>query len=151
MLLNTTNNSPLSLAREMDRLFDSMVSTQPFGFVPRSRGPWISPAINLWEHDDHLHAEAELPGFKMDDVEVLVTDDQLTLRGARHVPVPEEGRPLRRERAIVSFERTIDLPVSIDTERVEAKLTHGVLLITLPKAEASRPRKISVRALPDAS
>ena len=107
--------------------------------------------IEAMEKRERVKFVNSLPGFKMDDVEVLVTDDQLTLRGSRNAPAPEEGRALRRERAVGSFERTIGLPVSIDTERVEAKLTNGVLSITLPKAEAARPRKISVRALPDAS
>jgi HSP20 family protein len=147
MLRNAIVNNPLGVAREMDRLFDSMMSSQPFGFVPTIRSQWAYPAINVWEDQDHLYAEAELPGLKMEDIEVLVTDDQLTVRGNRTVDVPDTARALRRERAVGEFERTVGLPVPIDTEGVEARLTDGVLTITLPKAAAVKPRKIEVKSL----
>ncbi len=148
MLLKAMFNSPLGAAREMDRLFDSMMSSQPFGFVPTIRSQWTYPAINVWEDQGHLYAEAELPGLRMEDIEVLVTDDQLTLRGTRGVDVPGEARALRRERAIGAFERSVVLPAPIDTEHVEARLTNGVLTITLPKAAAGKPRRIEVKSLP---
>ncbi|MBT8485602.1 MAG: Hsp20/alpha crystallin family protein [Phycisphaerales bacterium] len=145
MLLNTMFNNPLGVTREMDRLFDSMMSSQPLGFAPALRGQWSYPAINVWEDEDNFVAEAELPGMSLDDIEVLVTDDELTIKGAREIAVPEESRPLRRERASGVFERTITVPGPIDGDGVEAKLTHGVLSITMPKAEAAKPRRIKVR------
>ena len=148
MLLKAMFDSPLGVACEMDRLFDSMISSQPFGFVPTIRSQYAYPAINVWEDEEHLVAEAELPGVTMDDIEVLVTADQLTLRGKRAVAAPESARTLRRERMVGSFERTIALPSDIDSEKVEARLAHGVLTITLPKAAAVKPRKVTVRALP---
>jgi len=147
MLLKAMFDNPAGVAREMDRLFDSMTSSQPLGFVPTIRPQWTYPALNLWEDQQHLYAEAELPGLTMDDVEVLVTEDQLTVRGSRNVDLPEDARALRRERAIGHFERTIDLPAPIDADHVEARLTNGVLTITLPKAAAARARKVSVKAL----
>lgn len=149
MLLKAMFNHPLGVAREMDRLFDSMVSSQPFGFVPTIRSQWTYPAINVWEDENNLYAEAETPGLKMEDLEVLLADDQLTVRGTRHVEIPNESRALRRERAVGAFERTIGLPMSIDADRVEARLADGVLTITLPKAAAVKPRKIEVKALPN--
>lgn len=146
MLLKAMFNNRLGVAREMDRLFDSMISSQPFGSVPAIRSQF--PAINVWEDQERLYAEAELPGLTMDDLEVLVTEDMLTVRGTRRIGVPEEVRALRRERAVGEFERSIGLPTPIDTEHVEAKLTNGVLSITLPKAAAVKPRKIEVKALP---
>ncbi len=151
MLLKAMFNSPLGVAREMDRLFDSMSSSQPFGFVPTIHSQWAYPAINVWEDQDHLYAEAELPGLKMDDIEVLVTEDQLTIRGTRRIDVPEDARALRRERAIGTFERTIGLPAPVETDHVEAKLSHGVLSIMLPKIAAAKPRKIEVKALPQSA
>jgi len=147
-------NHPLGIAREMDRLFDSMLSTQPLGFVPAIRTQWTYPALNVWEDDDNFYAEAELPGMTMDDIEVFVTDDELTVKGARNVDVPEGARPLRRERAIGTFARTVQIPSPIDAEHVDAKLLHGVLAITMPKAAQSKPRRISVQtaaALPKGS
>jgi HSP20 family protein len=148
MLLKAMFNNPLGVAREMDRLFDSMVSSQPFGFVPTIRSPWTYPAINVWEDEEHVYAEAELPGLRMDEIEVLVTDDQLSIRGHRRVDVPEEARALRRERAVGEFDRTIVLPTPIDADGVEAKLSDGVLMITLPKSASIKPRRIEVKTLP---
>ena len=148
MLLKAMFDNPAGVAREMDRLFDSMTSSQPFGSVPTIRSRWSYPAINMWEDGEHLYAEAELPGLRIDDVQVHVTDDQLTVRGARQVEVPEGARSLRRERPVGEFERTVNLPSPIETDRVEARLTDGVLTITLPKVAAVKPRKIEVTSLP---
>lgn len=145
MILNALLNRPGDLAREMDRLFESMTSAQPFGLVGVPNAPWSFPALNLWEDGQNLYAEAELPGMTMQDVEVLVTGDQLTVKGTRTGAAPQESRLLRRERLAGSFERTIGLPVPIDTERVEARLTNGVLAVTMPKAAQCLPRKVEVR------
>ena len=147
MLAKAVFNNPFSVAREMDRLFDSMTANQPFGVVPTIRSQWTYPAINVWEDENHLHVEAELPGLALDDIEVHVTDDELTIRGTRAVEVPEDARALRRERPVGSFERTIGLPASIDSEQVEAKLVGGVLTVTMPKAAIARPRKVEVKAM----
>ena len=87
----------------------------------------------------------------MDEIEVLVTDDQLSIRGTREIQPPAESTALRRERITGAFERSIQLPAQIDIERVEARLNQGVLMITLPKAAVCMPRKIKVNALPDDS
>jgi HSP20 family protein len=87
----------------------------------------------------------------MNDIEIHVTDDQLTVKGERKVHVPDEARALRRERPVGAFERTIELPTPIDSERVEAKLTSGILSVILPKAAACKPRRIEVRTDPVAS
>jgi len=146
MLVNTVFRNPLSVAREMDRLFDSMLSTQPRGAVPAFNGQWTFPPMNIWEDAENLYAEAELPGLKMEDIEVLVTDDELTIRGSRSVDLPEGARALRRERAVGTFERTCTLPAPINTEQVSAQLTNGVLSITLPKAAEAKPRRIAVES-----
>jgi len=146
MLLRAMFDTPLGVAREMDRLFDSMVSSQPIGFVPTIRARGAYPAVNLWEDAETLHAEAELPGLSMQDIEVHVTADELVLKGARTIEVPAEARALRRERAVGTFERTIALPAPIDIDKVEARLVNGVLTITLPKAAEAQPRKVEVHA-----
>lgn len=140
---------PFDVAREMDRLFDSMASAQPFGLVPAACGQRPYPPLNLWEDDANAYVEAEVPGMAMDDLEVLVTDEELTLTGTRGA-TREDAQALRRERPTGSFERTISLPVAIDADRVEARLADGVLSVTLPKVAASKPRRVAVRALPDA-
>lgn len=145
MLTRTLLNTPFStLSREMDRLFDTFtpVAGARAAGLPRAG----FPALNVWQTDEALVAEAELPGFKMDDLELLVTDDTLTIKGRRQIHWPEQAEVIRAERAAGEFERTLSLPFPIDADRVDATLTSGILRITMPKSEAVRPRKITISA-----
>ncbi|MDV6030182.1 MAG: Hsp20/alpha crystallin family protein [Phycisphaera sp. RhM] len=127
------------LSREMDRLFSRGTSGSVMGV-----GNY--PALNVWEDDDKLFVEAELPGFSMDDLEIYVTGNQLTLKGERKPPEQEGGTWHRQERGYGKFSRMVELPGDIDSENVSAEFKNGVLLITLPKSEAVKPRRIEVKA-----
>ncbi len=152
MLVKTLfKSNPFDVAREMDRLFDSMIANRASGFEPNPRASFTFPALNLWENDDTVYAEAELPGLSMDDLEVHVTDGELIVKGQRQATNPDQARPLRRERPFGAFERSVQLPVAIDIDRVEARLHDGILSITLPKAEVSKPRRVEVKQLDNAS
>ncbi len=126
---------------EVERFFSSHFPAA--GEASRSQG---EPAINLWESNGELFAEAELPGVKQEDLEVLVAGGELTIKGQRHAPVNGSQAFHRRERTAGDFQRTIRLPVDVDSSKVEATLRDGVLNISLPTAEAARPRKIPVQS-----
>lgn len=129
--------------RQMDRLF----GRRGFDFEPWPALAAAYPPMNLWEDDDYVYAEAELPGLKLTDLEITVTTDkQLTLKGKREPAVPEKVEWHRQERGFGSFERTIELPVSVDASKVEARLENGVLTIKLAKSAAAKPKKILVKA-----
>jgi len=83
----------------------------------------------------------------MEDLEVLVTGDELTIKGQRHEAQQEGASYHRRERGVGSFNRSVRLPVGIDASKVQARLQDGILTITLPKAEGSRPRKVEIKSL----
>jgi len=103
--------------------------------------------LNLWEENDVYHVEAELPGVELSDLDITVTGpSQLTIKGERKPIEPKDGAAHRRERVFGTFVRTITLPAALDAEKVDAKLENGVLKLTLPKHEAAKPRKISVKA-----
>jgi HSP20 family protein len=105
------------------------------------------PAVNVWEDADAVHVEAELPGLDLKDLEIYVTGgNQLTVKGDRKRTVPEKGVWHREERGFGNFTRTLTLPFQVNADKVEARLDNGVLLVTLPKHEASKPRKIPVKA-----
>ncbi len=105
------------------------------------------PPVNLWEDDDFVYAEAELPGLKLPDLEITVTaNNQLTLKGKREPAAPEKVEWHRQERGFGSFQRTIQLPVSVDAGKVEARLDNGVLTIKMAKSPAAKPKKIPVKA-----
>jgi HSP20 family protein len=124
------------LHNEMNRLFGRFSFNGVAGY----------PALNAWEDDASYFVEAELPGMELADLEIVVTGDQLTIKGERKAPAIEQGAWHRRERAFGAFARTLELPAAVDADRVEAKLSSGVLLVQLPKSEKARPRKIEVKA-----
>jgi len=96
--------------------------------------------------NENIIAEAELPGFSPEQVEILVRGDELTIKGSREEEtLPENGVWHRRERAAGSFVRTLTLPGSVDPDKVQATFKNGVLSIVMPKTEHARARKIEVK------
>jgi HSP20 family protein len=134
---------PLGQLRdEMDRLWGGFFGPAADGVVPtlfRSQ-----PAANIWEQGDALLVELELPGVKSDQLDISVVGDELTVKVERPDVAQEGVTYHRRERPVGSFTRVLRLPIEVNSERVEAELHDGVLLVTLPKAESAKPRKINV-------
>jgi len=135
----------LPLVSEMDRLFESFLPTTAMR-RPRTVSGATFPALNVWEHEDHITVEAELPGLAIDDLELTFEEGQLILAGSFDRTLPEGSTALRQERVTGDFKRVIELGSPIDPDRVEATLQDGVLTVMLPKTEASRPRKIEIQS-----
>ena len=130
------------LPGEMDHLLSSF-----FAPVGRDNGEVSEsyPSLNVWEDDANIYAEAELPGFKLDEIEIYVVKNKLSLKGQRKETQGETKEIYhRRERESLPFARTIHLPVDVDSEKVNAQLRDGLLTITLPKAPEARPRKVEL-------
>ena len=147
MVMRRTNAlHPLDQLRsEVDRLFNGFVATPATAAAaPLAARPF--PAINVWESGDELYAEAEVPGLTSEHVDISVVGNELTIRGERPETEQEGAAFHRRERGIGPFTRVLRLPVDVDADKVQASLKDGVLLITLPKSEAAKPRKIQVNA-----
>ncbi|MEZ6136723.1 MAG: Hsp20/alpha crystallin family protein [Pirellulaceae bacterium] len=100
----------------------------------------------MWEDENHLFVEAELPGLEADKIEVLVQGNQLTLRGKREFQSPSSGTWHRRERSNLQFHRVIELSHDVKQEDLTADYKQGVLVITLPKSEAAKPIRITVNS-----
>jgi HSP20 family protein len=133
---------------EIDRAFDNAFGGFPLRRDPgRRAGLWgrSYPLVNVWEADDKLYAEAEVPGLQLDDLEILIHGSELTIQGERKGVDEGEARYHRRERGTGSFCSKVDLPVDIDVDRVEATLENGVLTLAMPKAPSALPRKIEVK------
>jgi HSP20 family protein len=129
------------LQTEMNQLFDRWGNGGTRGLAA------AYPAVNLWEEEDKVFVEAELPGLDPKDLEIHVTGgNQLTLKGERKPNVPEKGVVHRQERGFGSFVRVLTLPFPVDADKVDARFENGVLLIQLAKHEAAKPRKIAVKA-----
>jgi len=104
------------------------------------------PPVNVFTSEEDVVVTSELPGVNPEDVDLTITGDVLTLKGTRRRQEIGEGQTWhRRERGYGDFYRTIQLPYNVDSAKVEAKYNKGILRITLPRAEADKPRKISVK------
>lgn len=145
MLGRINRNLPFpGLRDELDRAFGELFDTVA-GFAPIGPlGGRAFPAVNLWEDEKHLYAEAEVPGLTMNDIEVSVLGNELTVRGERKGAECEGVSFHRRERGLGAFGRVLHLPFDVDADRVHAELRDGVLTVTLPKAPSVLPRKIKV-------
>jgi HSP20 family protein len=104
-----------------------------------------SPSVDIVEQDDELRLTAELPGMKLDDVHVEIMDGSLHLRGEKRVDVDETKDNARLvERRYGFFERSFNLPRSVDPEHVRAEYADGVLTVHLPKTKAAAGRKVEI-------
>ena len=131
------------LSREMDRLFRRYGRAEDGGLAPAV----AYPALDLWQDENSLYVEAELPGMDVGDLEIYVTGgNQLSIRGERKPPEVKGGTWHRQERAYGRFSRMLALPCEVKTDSVEAEFKDGVLTITLPKSEAAKPRRLAIKA-----
>lgn len=123
------------MQREMNRLFaDAAAPATAF------------PAINLWSSSEEAVATIEVPGVEPKNVDVSVVGNVLTVEGERKADVEEAGSYHRRERGAGKFLRSIRLPFEVESDRVQARCEHGVLRVTLPRKEATKPRRIAIEA-----
>ena len=105
------------------------------------------PATNVWVAEDNAVVTTEVPGIDPKALEITVIKNSVTLRGSRMAEALKEGESYhRRERWSGQFTKTLELPFSVESDKVEARFAKGVLYISLPRAEADKPRKISVKS-----
>jgi HSP20 family protein len=117
-------------------------------FGNNENGTRLAPyGVDIREDGDTLVVEAELPGFKKEEVDITLENQTLTLSAERKVESKDDkaqGGYLLNERRYTRFLRSFTLPPTIDEKSVQAKLEHGVLTVTLSKREETKPRKITV-------
>jgi HSP20 family protein len=150
MVAFSSFGEPLLLRDAVQRLFeDSFVrpSSGDVNSVDRSGTQTGTLAVDLDGTPDHFVIRTMLPGVKPEDIDITCHESTLTIR-ATVTPVEggEDVTPLVRELGVGTFARTVRLPDPIDAERVETILVDGMLTLTLPKAEWSKPKKITVGA-----
>jgi len=127
------------LRRRMEELFDRVGGSA--GVIRAG----VHPAVNLYETGDSYVLTAELPGLRIEELEITVERDRLTLRGERRIEHPQDASVHRAERRGGEFRRTLQLPVEVDGEKVEAVYRNGVLTLRIPKAPEHQPRRITVQ------
>ena len=132
-----------AVQREFDTMLGRLFGPGQAGDGGQRLAPY---AVDVREDADHFYVEAELPGFKKDEVDITLENQTLTI-SAEHKPAPTEekkGDWLLNERRYARFLRSFTLPPTVDDQKVDAKLHDGVLRITLNKREETKPRKIQV-------
>jgi HSP20 family protein len=139
--------NPLAEMERMRRQMDALADLVFRGTPSRLYAPsGVFPAINLTETACSYHVRAELPGMKATDLDIQVVGKNLSMSGERKIPSEGENVQYhRREREAGKFSRIIALPGDIDSAKVAAKLANGLLTIDIPKAEAAKPRQISIK------
>jgi len=131
-----------ALQRRMDSLSDLLMKT-PGRRTVASAG--VFPLINLTEDKNAFYVRAELPGLTADSLNIQVVGRNLTITGERTIgSESKDARYHRREREAGAFSRAIGMPGDIDIDKVSASMTNGLLTVTLPKSEASKPKQIAV-------
>ena len=131
----------------VQREFDNVLG-RFLGGNQSNGGERLAPyAVDVREDADHFYVEAELPGFRKEDVNITLENQTLTIAAERKDEQKEEGGKgelLLHERRYTHFQRSFTLPPIVDEQTVNAKLADGVLKITLNKREETKPRRISV-------
>ena len=127
----------LDLQQGLNRFFDDRRQTSTSAVPP----------VNVWQADEAVVVDVELPGADPKTVDITLKDQVLTLRGQRSTEEFREGETVhRRERATGEFMRRLSLPYRGDLNKVTAVYSNGILRITVPRAEADKPRKIAIQA-----
>lgn len=131
------------LHEEIDRLFGAPLSE--LAHTSRLLSGW-TPALDLYEDKDNFYVKAELPGMKKEEIELSLHDGSLSISGERKQENKnEEAEVYRAERFFGRFQRTVKLPTLVAADRVKAEYKDGVLMVTLPKAEEAKPKRIDVK------
>src|SRR4051794_11271278 len=147
----------LQMRREMNRLFDDVFSGfggfgLPGAFGPALQQMPIAPNIDVSETEKEIQIKAEMPGIDQNDVEVLLEDDRLIIRGEKKEEREDKDRNYHvRERVQGAFSRTLPLPFSPDPNQVKAEFKDGVMTITIPKPQEVKQKQHRIEVQRDTS
>ena len=136
----------LQMRREMNRLFDDAFSGfgLPSLFGPPLRQLAMAPKIDVSETDNEIQVTAEMPGIDQNDVQVLLEDDRLIIRGEKKEEREEDDKDRNyhvRERVQGAFSRTLPLPFAPNPNQVKAEFKDGVMTITIPKPQEVKQKQ----------
>jgi HSP20 family protein len=106
-----------------------------------------SPAVDVYEDSDVIIIRADLPGINQADIDIEMIGDSLTIRGERKFEDDtRRDNYIRVERQYGAFQRSFTIGIPIDPDRVTASYRNGILELTVPKAEVSRPKKVVIKS-----
>jgi HSP20 family protein len=130
------------LHNQMDQLFQSLTTE-----TPSNGSQYTNLPVDIRQSDEAYTIEASVAGFRPEDVEVTFDEGVLTIRGQRKSEQEQkQGSYVRRERKMTSVYRQISLPAEVRADEISAHFEHGVLTITVPRAQKAQPKRIQVQA-----
>jgi HSP20 family protein len=134
-----------SLRRDMERVFEDF--SRGFGWGPPTvSGGGVTPRVDVSESDSEIKIEAEMPGVDEKDVEVVLSDGRLTIKGEKKQEKEEKKKDYHMvERSYGSFARSIGLPFSAEPDQVKANFAKGVLTVTVPKPPEVKAKEKKIR------
>ena len=135
-------NELMAMQRQLDRMFGTLTRTAP-------KAEAFDPALDMYETDTEVVVRVTVAGFKPEDIQVTLTGDTLSIKG--EVKSEQEDRDekrsyIRREIRRGSFQRVIALPAGVKGDDTKAEFENGLLVLTIPKAEETKPKTIQIRA-----
>jgi len=130
------------MAREMDRVFTSLFAPR---FYACRNGEYLTPRVNITETEDDVTLTFEAPGMDKGDIKVTVADGVLTVAGERKVESEENGKEyVRSEFHYGKFSRSFTLPETVDAEKIAADYKNGLLTVSMPRKEETKPKQVEV-------
>lgn len=143
-LMMRKGNGYRTLRGEVDRLFDDF-----FGLTPAKQegsAPMWAPSVDISETADNFIVRAELPGMSKDNIDLEIENNVLSIKGERNFEKKDEGENYHFvERSYGSFYRSFTLPRNVDPEGIGAEYKDGVLVVTIPKKEEVKPKKVEIK------
>ena len=133
---------PFDVLLHLQRELEARLASDWLQDLTTSRGPY--PPINVFQQGDDILAIIELPGIDKNDLQIQVKENTIRISGKKSIEYPERVSVHRRERVLGEFDRTLTLPVHLDSDRVKAEYREGILALFLPRAETDKPRTVKI-------
>jgi len=139
----TTFADPFDALFNLQRALDAHQASEWLRDATTSRGPF--PPINVFQQGDNILAIIELPGIDKDKLQIEAKENTIRISGTKATNYENGASVHRRERDFGQFDRTISIPVKLESEAIKAEYRDGVLALFLPRAESDKPRSIKIK------
>jgi len=134
---------PFDALFNLQRALDAHQASEWLRDATTSRGPF--PPINVFQQGDNILAIIELPGIDKDKLQIEAKENTIRISGTKATNYENGASVHRRERDFGQFDRTISIPVKLESEAIKAEYRDGVLALFLPRAESDKPRSIKIK------
>lgn len=135
-------SDPFNALLRLQNALDSHLFADWFGTGTASAGAY--PPLNVFQQGENVVVVSEVPGVKKSDLDIQVKNNRVRISGRRSIDYGEGASLHRRERVSGAFDRTIAVPIEVETDQVKAEYRDGILAVHLPRAERDKPRSVAI-------